>query len=175
MRQRIAIDMDEVIADSTFAYIARYNAEFNAHLTVEQLNGKKVRDVVPAEHRERVVGYPFTPGFFRHLPVIEDSQAVIQQLAEKYEIFIASAAMEFPPCFADKFAWLQQHFPFISPINIVFCGDKSIVQADYLIDDSVRHFKHFRGEGIVFTSPFNRHDQGYRRVNNWQEVHALFL
>lgn len=175
MRQRIAIDMDEVIADSTSAYIARYNEEFKANLTIGQLNGKKVRDVVPQEHRERVVSYPFTPGFFRDLPVIEGSQAVVQELAQKYEVFIATAAMEFPPCFADKFAWLQQHFPFISWANIVFCGDKSIVQADYLIDDSVRHFKDFRGEGIVFTSPFNHHDQGYRRVNSWREVRDLFL
>ena len=37
--------------------------------------------------------------------------------------------------------WLRRHFPFIAPSNIVFCGDKSIVDADYLIDDRPRHLQ----------------------------------
>jgi 5'(3')-deoxyribonucleotidase len=70
---------------------------------------------------------------------------------------------------------MKAHFPFIPWTHIVFCGDKSIIRADYLIDDRSRHFKHFMGQGILFTSPHNVHETWTPRVNNWQEVAALLL
>jgi 5'(3')-deoxyribonucleotidase len=175
MRQRIAIDMDEVTADTLDSYLAIYNADFQAQLSYADLAGQHIADAVPAAHRERVLAYPDDPAFFRALPVMADSQAVIQRLQKHYDVFIATAAMEYPTSFAAKFAWLRQHFPFIAPTNIVFCGDKSILDADYLIDDSARHFARFRGEGLLFSAPHNRDVTGYRRVASWQDVAVLLL
>lgn len=107
--------------------------------------------------------------------MIEDSQQVIRELSERYEIFITTAALEYPTSFTAKYEWLQEHFSFIPWTNIVFCGDKSIIAADYLLDDNVRHFRRFRGEGIIFTAPHNVHELGYRRVDTWQDVRAMFL
>ena len=33
----------------------------------------------------------------------------------------------------------------------MFCGDKSVIQADFTIDDSVQNLKAFTGQRIVFT------------------------
>ncbi len=65
-------------------------------------------------------------------------QRVLERLQSRYEIFIASAAMEVPTSFVAKYDWLAEHFPFIPTSHIVFCGDKSILRADYLciLDDS---------------------------------------
>ena len=175
MKPRIAIDMDEVIADALSGYLERYREEFRIELVRADLTGKKVYDVVQAEHREAVRAYPVAEAFFRNLRAIEGSQDVIRELGEHYEIFIATAAMEFPTSFVAKFEWLQEHFSFVSPLNIVFCGDKSILAADYLIDDHARHFKNFRGEGILYSAPHNAAETGYRRVDSWQDVRALFL
>lgn len=175
MKQRIAIDMDEVIADALSGYLERYKEEFQIELVQADLLGKKVYDVVQEDHRAVVRAYPITETFFRNLRAIEGSQEVIRELNQRYEVFIATAAMEFPTSFVAKFEWLQEHFDFISPMNIVFCGDKSILATDYLIDDHTRHFTNFRGEGILFTAPHNASETGYRRVNSWQDVHALFL
>lgn len=59
--------------------------------------------------------------------------------------------------------------------NIVFCGDKGIIAADYLIDDNARHFARFRSEGILFTAPHNVEENRYRRVNDLQDVREMFL
>ena len=59
--------------------------------------------------------------------------------------------------------------------NIVFCGDKSILRADFLIDDNPRQLRRFTGEGILYDSPHNIAVKGYRRVHNWLEIEALFL
>jgi 5'-nucleotidase len=175
VRQRIAIDMDEVTADALSRHLELYNREFNMTLTVEHLQGKKITEAVIPDHRERVEAYPREVGFFKNLPVMPHSQEVIQALMQRYDVYITTAAMEYPTSFTDKFEWLRDHFPFIPWTNIVFCGDKSIIAADYLLDDTVRHFKQFRGEGIIFTAPHNINEQGYRRVHNWLEVRELFL
>ena len=78
--------------------------------------------------------------------------------------------MEVPTSFDAKFKWLEKHFPFIPPSRIVFCGDKHIISADVLIDDRSRHFKKFRGIGILFTAPHNAKESSPLRANNWNEV-----
>jgi 5'(3')-deoxyribonucleotidase len=46
---------------------------------------------------------------------------------------------------------------------------------DYLVDDHVRHFQRFTGQGILFASPHHIHETEYVRVNNWLEVKRYFL
>jgi 5'(3')-deoxyribonucleotidase len=83
--------------------------------------------------------------------------------------------MEHPSSFSAKYEWLKENFPFLSDRNFVFCGDKSIIHADYLIDDSVRHFERFVGQGILYSAPHNLNEEGYVRVNNWYDVKQYFL
>lgn len=173
--KRIAIDMDEVIADSNHRFIEWYHRDFNQAITVAQMHGKHFREIVPAEHKERVGTYPHTNGFFKDLPVMADSREVISELSKKYEIFIASAAMEFKFSLLHKHEWMAENFPFIPWKNIVLCGDKSIINADYLIDDHSHHFKNFRGQGILFSSPHNLNEDWNPRVNSWKEVGKLLL
>lgn len=174
-KQRIAIDMDEVMADSIARFQEWYGRDFQLELTLEAMRGKNPRDVVAPEHQPALRAYPNTEGFFRDLPVIKDSQQVIKNLSEKYEVFIATAAMEFPKSFLDKYEWLQRHFPFLPWRNFVFCGDKSILKADYLIDDNAYNFDGFRGEGLLFDAPHNALETRYRRVHSWQEVAGILL
>jgi 5'(3')-deoxyribonucleotidase len=170
---RIAIDMDGVIADHLSKHLALYNRDYEDQLTFANLQGKKLREV--AKYGIEVQNYYRDVAFFRDLVVMEGSQSVIRQLQKNYEIFITTAAMEFPSSFQAKYAWLTEHFDFIPKGNIVFCGNKGIIQADYLIDDNSYNFKTFKGKGVLFTSPHNVYETEYARVNNWQEVAEMFL
>jgi 5'(3')-deoxyribonucleotidase len=173
--QRICIDMDETIADAVTEHLLRYNRDHGTSICQADLSGRSLYDVVAPDHREHAASYLYTADFFSDLPVIGESQRVIALLAERYEIFIATAAMEFPNSFVAKYRWLQRHFPFLKYANFVFCGDKSILRADYLIDDQPSHFHHFVGEGILFSAPHNQGVQGFRRVDSWIDVEKLFL
>ncbi|MEH7548911.1 5' nucleotidase, NT5C type [Neobacillus vireti] len=172
--KRIAIDMDEVIADFNQKHLALFNRDYNENITIVDLHGTKLRELRP-HLKEEIRNYIIEPTFFRDLEVMKDCQEVIKELSEHYEIFITTAAMEFPTSFTAKYEWLKEHFNFLSDMNFVFCGDKSIIKADYLIDDNVRHFERFSGQGILFTAPHNINEKGYVRVNNWQEVRNYFL
>ena len=173
--KRIAIDMDEVIADAVTEHLRRYNHHFNEQLTKTDLAGKWIWDVVQSDRQQMLEDTLREPGFFADLDVFPDAQRVLERLSHTYELFIATAAMEVPTSFTAKFTWLARHFPFIQPSHIVFCGDKSVLRTDYLIDDNPRQLRRFQGEGILYTSPTNLHVTGYRRVNNWLDVEKLFL
>ena len=173
--KRIAIDMDEVLADALGKLIRLYNAEFSESLTVDDMWGKWMVNVLPAGRQDRLMTYLQEEGFFEDLEVMPESQRVVERLAHRYEVFIATAAMEFPNSFGPKFRWLQRHFPFLSPTRFVFCGDKSILHADYLIDDMPRHFERFGGQGVLFTAAHNVKVVAKLRVNNWLEVEELFF
>jgi 5'(3')-deoxyribonucleotidase len=69
---------------------------------------------------------------------------------------------------------VSRHFPFIAPSRIVFCGDKSIIDADYLIDDQPRHFARFKGRALLFSAPHNAADTRYERVGSWADVRMRF-
>jgi len=172
--KRIAIDMDEVIADFHSKILQTWNSHFSQKLTPEELNLFNLHQEDPEKLDEifRLVG---DPDFFGDLAVIADSQRAIANLSKHYEIFITTAAMEVPSSFNAKFRWLNTHFPAIRPSNIVFCGNKSIINADYMIDDNAINFVNFCGEGILFSAPHNRSVTGYRRVENWREIEALLL
>ena len=171
---RIAIDMDDVIADTSASLLALYNVEFEESITMDQLSGTHLLEFAPGERRARVQSYLFDADFFDGLPVIRESVRVIQALNERYEVFFATAAMHYPECFGARYQWLRTHFSFIPPRRIVFCGDKSILKADYLIDDNPWQLERFHGHGILFSAPHNAGITGFRRVHNWLEIQALF-
>jgi 5'(3')-deoxyribonucleotidase len=113
--------------------------------------------------------------FFAVLDVMPESQRVMKALQQKYEVFIATAAMEVPTSFAAKYHWLERHFPFIPASHIVYCGDKGILRADYLIDDNPRQLRRFSGEGILYSAQHNVNVTGFPRVKDWLEVEGMFL
>ena len=173
--KRICVDMDEVMADALAEHLRRYNRDHEDQLSLDDLQGKALWDVVSFDRHNTLLGYLSSADFFENLSVMPESQRVMRRLQQEYEVFIATAAMEVPTSFHQKFRWLERHFPFILPSHIVYCGDKSILNADFLIDDNPRQLRRFKGEGILFTSPHNIAVQGYRRVNDWLDVEKLFL
>jgi 5'(3')-deoxyribonucleotidase/uncharacterized protein with PQ loop repeat len=174
-RLRIAIDMDETIADSLKEQIRRYNAEFAETISTADLYGKHLEEVTPSDRREAVRRAVRDESFFDCLDVIDGAKQVIEELVREHEVFIVSAAMEIPESLAAKHRWLRRHFPFVPERNVVFCGNKGIIDADYLIDDEARHFVSFPGTGILFSAPHNLSETEHRRVADWREVHREFI
>lgn len=175
----IAIDMDEVMADTVSAHIARYNEFFHDSLSTGDLHGKWLWQVVPSDRHDQLAAFLDEPDFFGDLPLMPDAIRVIERLAGAHEVFIASAAMEVPHSFNAKFRWLQQHFPFLTPSHYVFCGTKAILHADFLIDDNPRQLRSFSGQGLLFSSPHNAQvdadSNGWTRVADWRAVERLFF
>ncbi|WOI55100.1 5' nucleotidase, NT5C type [Palleronia sp. LCG004] len=169
---RIAIDMDEVMADTHAAKLALFAAR-GYTWSEEEIAGRHLSDLAGSEDAAQVESEMQRGLFFADLAVVQGAQEGIAALAQDHEIFVATAAMEYPASCPHKIAWLARHFPDISPMNIVLCGDKSVIAADLLIDDSPRHFTGFGGTGICFDAPHNRGDQVSHRLTNWADAEAM--
>ncbi|MBF0851507.1 hypothetical protein HKD27_11325 [Gluconobacter sp. R75690] len=172
-RLRLAVDMDEVLADALSAQRAWFRRTCGYEWTDAELRGRRFRDLVSPEDYAAMEAMLHQGDFFASLDVMPGAQEAISALCETCEVFITTAAMEYPASCAPKFAWLREHFPCISPLNIVFCGDKSILAADVMIDDNLRHFRRFQGQGVLFTAPHNALETWSPRADNWQDVLAI--
>jgi 5'(3')-deoxyribonucleotidase len=168
---RIAIDMDEVIADTIDKFIELYKREHNTVIRLDEMTGKEFNELLPEDIKQTLKHYIHQPGFFRDIKVMEGSQEVLKALCDKYDVYIVSAAMEFPNSLIDKYNWLAEHFPFIHWKNIIFCGNK-IVDVQIMIDDRIRNFASFKGRKLLYSSPHNFliTEPEYERVNTWAEV-----
>ncbi len=166
--------MDEVLADPIIKFIKLYNRDYGTPLDLKLEAGKEMFEHVPQEINNKWFEYINEKGFFRDLPLIDGAVEAVKRLHEKYEVYIVSAAMEFPNSLEDKYLWLAEHFPFISWKNIIFCGEK-IVNTDIMIDDRAKNFINFKGRSLLFTSPHNLLLTEYERVNNWDEVIAKLM
>ena len=167
--------MDEVIADTMGDMIGWYREKFGLPVDYEKMLGGSWVRGFPEEHQEIIRQRLFSEGFFRHLPVMRDSVEVLRELNKKYELFIVSAATEFPNSLKDKLEWLLEHFTFLSWKQLALCGDKRLIRGDYMIDDHVRNLEHFMGRKYLFTTAHNLDFTGYDRINNWKEAAEIFL
>lgn len=172
---RVAVDMDEVIADAFAKMLRAYNERTGRAITREQIAREGIEVMLAPEYftpelKAALDDLPNDRTFFADLELVEGSQQALRDLSQDFEIFIASAAMDVPSSFDAKYQWLLQHFPFIPASHYVFCGDKGILDADFLVDDRPRQFKSFRGTGILFTAPHNVNRPAPLRANNWSDV-----
>ena len=169
-KPRLAVDMDEVIADANSMHASWLTNTFGYEWLPEVIAGTSLSSLALPEHNAAWEEQLHLGKIFGAFDVMPDSQDALARLSEDFDVFITTAAMEFPASCAPKYAWLQQHFPFISPMNVVFCGDKSIIAADFLIDDNVRHFARFKGQGVLFNAPHNVTVDWPFRIANWAEA-----
>ncbi len=166
--------MDEVLADPISKFIKLYNRDYGVPLDMKIDPGNEIFNHVPELARMKWLNYINEKGFFRDLAVIAGAQETMRRLQQKYEVYVVSAAMEFPNSLGDKYEWLAEHFPFIEWTHIIFCGQK-IVKTDIIIDDRIKNFTDFEGRKLLFTSPHNQLITQYERVNTWEEVAAKLL
>ena len=171
--ERLIIDMDNVMADVTAQFVKWYEKRTGYRIPEHELTGRGETEAFPNPQLAR--SFLYEPGFFRTVPVMDGAVETIRQLNDEYELYIVSAAMEFPQSLIEKYGWLQQHFPFITWQQIAFCGSKTVIRGDYMIDDHLKNLDFFEGEKLLFTAPHNQLITGYNRVNNWEEVGVALL
>lgn len=170
--QRLLVDMDGVLADAHAQFAAYHERATGRRMPHAETIGRAEFDVFP-HARE----HAYQPGFFRTMPVIVDAPAVLAELNRKYEVFIVSAATEFPLSMHEKIDWLAEHFPFISWQHIIFCGTKKAIKADIMIDDFFRNLDPFEGRTLLFNQPHNQtaDPKHHQRVHSWKEIAGLLL
>lgn len=170
--KRLLIDMDGVLADVYAQFIKYEQNETGTAPSLKELTGKLEKEAFKNHDT-----YVNTPNFFASAMPMPDCIDVMRKLNEAYQIFIVSAAMQFPNSLTEKYNWLNTHFPFLQWTQIVFCGTKEVVYGDIMIDDHFKNLDHFKGQTILYTQPHNsdKPNGKHNRVHNWKEIEAMLL
>ncbi|MGR3812384.1 5' nucleotidase, NT5C type [Jiulongibacter sp. NS-SX5] len=175
-KQRLIIDMDDVMADTGGAIIDLYNKHFKTSYQKSDLLEQDIwNEELKANYVDELRSKLHEPGFFRNLSVMTGAKEVIKELHEKYDLFVVSAAMEFPNSLKEKSEWLDEHFPYIHWKNRVLCGDKSIIKGDIMIDDHDKNLSVFKGQCLLFHAMHNHKLEWYQRVKSWKDVAVELL
>ncbi|GAB3338493.1 5'-3'-deoxyribonucleotidase [Larkinella ripae] len=175
MKPRIAIDMDDVLADTVGKFIDIYRRDFDTTALPDVFRTESFHEILEEDVSQRLSDYVHEPGFFADIAVMPGAQEFTRALSEKYDLFVTSAAMEFRNSLAEKYDWLDEHFPHIHWKNRVFCGDKSIIRADVMIDDMPYNLVSFEGKGLLFDAPHNRDNSLFQRVHSWEQIAGILL
>ena len=164
--------MDGVISDIYSQFIKYEQEDLGITQTTANFIGKLENEVFTNHDN-----YVTSKGFFFDAKPILDSIEVVRQLNDKYDLFIVSSAIQFPNSLQEKLDWLATHFPFINWRQIVFCGSKSIVCGDIMIDDHFKNLDNFNGQTILFTQPhnFGKDAKRHTRVETWAEIAKMLL
>ncbi|WP_418637050.1 5' nucleotidase, NT5C type [Winogradskyella sp.] len=171
----IFVDMDDVLADTYGKHIELYNKEHQQDLHINQITSGEIWNNVPKIHQKSIKDHALQPGFFRNLKPFKDAIQVMEALYNKHEVYIATAATQFPNSLLEKSEWLDEHMPFITWQHRIMCGDKFILNGDLLIDDRTYNLEKFEGDTLLYNSPHNVNDTGYTRVSSWLEIAERLL
>jgi len=165
--KQVLIDMDGVLAD-VYTLLQHIEKEEKGYtIPSDQLIGKAELDAFP-DMEEHI----HSKGFFRNIPVMKNSIEGLRYLNDKYKVLIVSSATKYPHSLEEKMDWLNKYFPFISWKQIIFCGEKSSIKGDIMIDDHSKNLDVFDGEKILFTQPHNMllDSSSYKRARDWKEI-----
>lgn len=154
----IAVDVDEVCADLLTEWIVvRYNRMAGAHLTLADITAWDMKDVVPEEWVRRTYMILEDEDLYDGVKPFPGALEAINRLREQgHRVVFASSCVV--GSYDAKVRWLIRN-GFVpdsrTPKDVYLCGDKSLVNADILIDDGLHNLDTFPGWRILVTRPHN--------------------
>lgn len=169
--KQILVDMDGVLAD-VYAQFQKFEKEETGNtIASDEIVGKTELEAFPngSKHIQ-------SEGFFRSAPTIPGSIKGLDYLNTHYKVWVVSSATQFPLSLHEKHQWLNEHYPFITWKQMIFCGEKKAVKGDIMIDDHPKNLDPFSGTKILFSQPHNVGTENhlYQRVFNWIELINYF-
>jgi 5'(3')-deoxyribonucleotidase len=177
----IALDLDDTISTLGIDWIKAYNDLYGDNICRENINDWAIDRFVKPECGKAIYDL-LTPHLFRTAGVQPDAQRVTCWLLLHYDIKIVTALKGVPAnqqafVYEAKRAWIDEHFPYIGSENIIVCNDKSMIKADWLIDDGAHNIRAFSGRTIVFDAPYNQCLERWEydaRVKNWNAIEHFY-
>lgn len=111
------------------------------------------------------------PNFYRDLEPIEGAAQALAGMVEDGHIVTICTSPWLPneTCVKDKLDWLETHIGTGWASKAVITSDKTMVRADFLIDDKPEiHGAYIpEWEHILFDQPYNREVAGKQRITGW--------
>jgi 5'-nucleotidase len=174
---QIILDSDEVVAKNIDKVLDSYNGEYGTNLTREELIDWDLTQF--QKEGTDILKYFNMPGFFRDLPLMEESQKYIAKLIEDgHDVVIATSSPR--NGILDKIDFFEEFFPFIPFQNIIPITRKDLLRGDIMLDDAPHNLKASNCQyPVVFDNLWNRNTEKHeflkdlKRVHSWKEFYEF--
>ena len=169
----VASDCDGVIINLTYPWLKWYNRDWKDNLKYKDLIDWDLDKLVKPECGKKIYDYLEYPGIYDEAPPIANSLNGIIHLREMgYRvIFVTSSTLG---AAGRKYKWLKDNGFIDTPKDYVEATDKSLILANYLLDDYTININAFKGRGVLFSAPYNKSSLITPRVNDWKGVDRFF-
>jgi 5'-nucleotidase len=170
--------MDGVIADFDGEFLKRWRERHpdKFFIPLEERTTFYVKDQYPEDLKPLVAEILLEPGFFREMmPMTGAREALLEMEGMGLEVFICSSPLStYTNCVLEKYEWVEKFLGAAWVKRIILTKDKTLVKADFLIDDKpeVTGAETVPGwEHVVYDRPYNRGGNKKRLTwANWKEV-----
>ena len=175
---RILVDMDGVLSDFDGEFLKRWRECYpdKFFVPIEERTTFYVKEQYPAELRPLMSEIIWGPGFFRNMmPVDGGKEALDEMKSLDHEVFICTSPLStYKNCVLEKFEWVDRVLGPDWVKHIIITKDKTLVKADYIIDDKpeITGVEKTPGwEHILYDCPYNK-DVNRRRLTwkTWKSV-----
>ena len=114
-------------------------------------------------------------GFFSGLEPIEGAVQAVKEMDKLYDVRLCTSPLrDYRYCVGEKFQWVAHHLGESWTRKIIITKDKTIVRADYLIDDRQQLGDDTPvWEQIYFSQPYNVNVKA-RHLDKWENWRSLF-
>lgn len=171
----LGVDQDEVLYHWNEGFQAEA-VERYPHIEFPFLKENKSWDLthgLDIEGVKAVEALKNLPGFYYNLRPIDGAKEALEEMeAEGIHISIITApTVSNPTCASDKHNSLARDFGHRWAKRTVITDDKTVVMADFLIDDrpDIRGYYQPVWQHIVFDQPYNQHVTNRFRMLDWSE------
>lgn len=187
---KIAVDVDEILANLIDPVIAFHNEQFQTSLVRNDFTSYNFDEVWGGTHVEAIqkVHQFFETEHFRNIRPVVGAVEGVQKLKEKHDLFVVTSRQSVVE--EQTKAWLNQHFPeMFKEIHVTngfsLSGQKRLkkdvckqVGASLLIDDCLEYALDCAAAGIpvvMLDYPWNQTKPGelpenVKRVFSWEEI-----
>lgn len=189
----IMIDMDGVLVDLVSPTLEYLNETFDTVVEPEDIhtfdieeNFHRITGILKKDVEQELEWLWKQPGFWSSLEPNYGAVTAIKELAKDYTILIVTRTWRKSiSCAGEKYEWCKRRFnPLMKERKVQFfavgSAKKSMLKADYLIDDAIHEIEDAQKAGInpiIYNQPWNKielkipHD----RMDSWLEIRQFFL
>ncbi len=174
-RLRIAVDLDNMVANLAKRWLELYNAEHGTNATGSALKSWDMHKNFDIGHK--IYRYLDTPGLYLELEPLAGAVEGVRRLNEMGEVHVISAPSKEAQTAADKLTWCQATLPFLKRQQITLSHHKHLFAVDVFLDDAPQNIRDHaeaqpRATRLAIAWPYNYEVRGllHLRAENYLDT-----
>jgi len=163
----VALDVDDVILDLVPNWLRYYNQDFSDNLTKDKITEWDISKFIKPSAKKAIYEYTENEEIYETAEPVKDALRGVNLIKEYgYRTIYVTANNPYN----SKFNWLIKNEFLDDKKDFVSAYDKSLILADYIIDDKWENVADFKGVGFLFNQPWNEYSLYHNRVENWNDI-----